>query len=104
MMRNTNLAKEQRKLLGLPPPPPPPIGLGCKNFFVEQSFNKGLKFLELLKDFRFIFEQIDQSKLAKVINKTDIIFVSSYRITSWTPQTSEKTSSKGDLETLSDLG
>jgi hypothetical protein len=58
------------------------FGLDDKSFLVKQSLNKSLKFLELLEDFIFVLKQIDSSKLAKVINKTDIIFISSYGITS----------------------
>jgi hypothetical protein len=58
------------------------FGLDDKSFLVKQSLNKSLKFLELLEDFIFVLKQIDSSKLAKVINKIDIIFISSYGITS----------------------
>jgi hypothetical protein len=32
------------------------IGLNRKNFLVKQSFNKVLKFLKLLKNFRLVLE------------------------------------------------
>jgi hypothetical protein len=57
MIRNNNLAKERMKLLVCTTP----IDLDSKSILVKQSFNKDLKFLELLKDFKFIFEQIDRS-------------------------------------------
>jgi hypothetical protein len=57
MIRNNNLAKERMKLLVFTTP----IDLDSKSILVKQSFNKDLKFLELLKDFKFIFEQIDPS-------------------------------------------
>jgi hypothetical protein len=63
--------------------------LACKDFLVKQSFNKSLKFLKILKDFRFVFEQIDPSKLAIDINKTDIIFITAYGLTSRTPNNRE---------------
>jgi hypothetical protein len=47
--------------------------------------DKSLKFFEFLKDFRFVFEQINPSKLAKIINETNIIFIPSYGITGKTP-------------------
>jgi hypothetical protein len=50
-----------------------------------------------------MLKQIDPSEFAKVINETNIIFISSNRIASKTP-TLENMSSKGAVETLEDFG
>jgi hypothetical protein len=68
----------------------PPICLHCNNFLVKETLNKMLKIMKFLKDIRFIFQQIDPCKLAKIINKTNIVFISSNRI-------------RG-IDTLEDLG
>jgi hypothetical protein len=52
MVRGTDLTKKLMKSLVLTTP----ISLNCNNLFVKQLFNKGLKFLKLLKDFRFVLE------------------------------------------------
>jgi hypothetical protein len=75
----------------------------CKDLLVKQSFNKILELLKFLENFRFMLKQIDPSEFAKVINETNIIFISSNRIASKTP-TLENMSSKGAVETLEDFG
>jgi hypothetical protein len=64
---------------------PPPVRLKCRDLLVKQSFNKILKLLEFMENFRFVLKQIDPSEFAKVINKINIIFISSNRIASKTP-------------------
>jgi hypothetical protein len=63
----------------------PPVRLKCRDLLVKQSFNKILKLLEFMENFRFVLKQIDPSEFAKVINETNIIFISSNRIASKTP-------------------
>jgi hypothetical protein len=71
MMYNPNLIKEGIKFLILSSQ----VGLHSKDFSIEQSSNKRLEFLKLVKNFRFIFQQIDPSKFTIVINKAHIIFI-----------------------------
>ena len=80
MVRDANVLKEKMKLLILTTP----IGLDSKNFPIKQSFNKVLEFLKFLENFRLVLKQVDPSEFAKVINKTDIIFISSNGLTSRT--------------------
>ena len=82
---------------------PIPINLHGNNLAIKETFNMSLKEIKFLKDIGFIFEQIYPAKLAKIINKTDIVFLPSYRNGSG-PQTSEKTSSKGALDSLTERG
>jgi hypothetical protein len=58
---------------------------------------------ELLKDFGFEMQQINTSEFTKIINETNIIFLSSKGARSW-PHTPEKASSRGLEETLVDTG
>jgi hypothetical protein len=62
-----------------------PIGLHGNNFLIKETFNKMLKIMKLLKNIRFIFQQIDSCELTEIINKTDIVFISPNRIRGWTP-------------------
>jgi hypothetical protein len=41
-----------------------------------------MKFKEVLRDLRFVMKQIDPYKFAKIINKTNIIFLATKRINS----------------------
>ena len=52
---------------------------------IEKAFNMSLKGVKFLKHIRFIFEQIDPTKLAEIINKTDIVLLPAYRDGSRTP-------------------
>jgi hypothetical protein len=53
-----------------------PIGLNGKNFAIKERFNKSLELLELLENFRFVFEEIYPCKFAEIIDKAHIIFIS----------------------------
>ena len=64
---------------------PTPIGLHGNDLAIKETFNMSLKRTKFLKDIRFIFEQIYPAKLAKIIDKTVIVFLSSYRNGSGTP-------------------
>jgi hypothetical protein len=55
-----------------------PICLDHKNLVIKLSFNKGLEFLEFLKNFRFESKQINSCKFAEIINKRNIILLPSY--------------------------
>jgi hypothetical protein len=76
-VRDPNLLEEGIEFLILTTP----IRLYNKNFLVKETFNESLKFTELLKNLRFLFKQIYPNKLAEIINKTDIVFVTSNRFT-----------------------
>jgi hypothetical protein len=52
-----------------------PIGLNGKNFVIKETFNKSLELIELLENFRFVFE-IYTCKFTEIINKAHIIFKS----------------------------
>jgi hypothetical protein len=52
-----------------------PIGLNGKNFAIKETFNKSLELIELLENFRFVFE-IYTCKFTEIINKAHIIFKS----------------------------
>ena len=64
---------------------PTPIGLHGNYLTIKETFNMSLEKTKFLEDIRFIFEQIYPAKLAKIINKADIIFLSSYKDGSRTP-------------------
>jgi hypothetical protein len=49
-MGNTNLAKEGIKMLIFPTA----IRLNRDNFVIKHAVNKGLKFMKILEDFRFV--------------------------------------------------
>jgi hypothetical protein len=59
--------------------------------------------MKLLKNFRLVMNKINPSKLAMIINKTDIIIISPYRSRSRTLHI-RKTSSRGACDTLEDFG
>jgi hypothetical protein len=65
VMRNAYTLKEGCKFLILPSP----VGLNNKNFLVEETFHELLKLMKFIKHIRFIFQEINPSKFAKVINK-----------------------------------
>jgi hypothetical protein len=58
---------------------PSPIGLNNMNFAIKLSFNKILKIMKTLKNFRLMTQKVDPSELAIIINKTDIIIMSPNR-------------------------
>jgi hypothetical protein len=49
------------------------------------TLNHALEVTKTLKNFRFIAQQIDPHKLAKIINETHIIGVPANRSRSWPP-------------------
>ena len=81
VMRDANAFKKRVQPLVLPTP----IGLHGNDLTIKQTFNMSLEKTKFFEDIRFIFEQIYPTKLAKIINKTDIVFLSSYRDGSRTP-------------------
>jgi hypothetical protein len=58
---------------------PPPISLHGYDLSVKETFDMSLEIMKLLKDFRFMFKQVNSSKLAKIIKKTNIITMISNR-------------------------
>jgi hypothetical protein len=58
-----------------------PVGLNDKNLLIKQALNKTLEFFESLEYFIFVFEQVNPSEFTKIINETNIIFISPNRIT-----------------------
>jgi hypothetical protein len=56
-----------------------PIGLSSKNFVVKLTFHKTLKIMKALEDLRFMMQKTDPCEFTVVINKTNIIVVSSNR-------------------------
>ena len=61
------------------------VTLDCQDFSVKVSFNKFLELLKYRENFRFVLDQINPTKLAIVINETDILFFPSKRISGMTP-------------------
>jgi hypothetical protein len=76
---------------------PSPIGLYVLDGGVKESFNMGFKLHKDARCFGTIMHQIYPGKLAKVINKTDVIFITTNRTRRRTPYI-RKMSSKGDEE------
>jgi hypothetical protein len=62
-----------------------PVRLKGKDFLVKETFNMVLKIMKSSKNIRFLFKEIDPSKLAIIINKAYIILVVPNGSTSWTP-------------------
>jgi hypothetical protein len=52
LMGNTNLVKEGIKMLIFPTA----IRLNRDNFVIKHAVNKGLKFMKILEDFRFVMK------------------------------------------------
>jgi hypothetical protein len=52
---------------------------------IKEPLYKGMKFLESLEDLRLVFKEINPSKFAKIIDKTDIIFKTANRFGCRTP-------------------
>ena len=80
-----------------------PIRLHSNNFSIKQVLNKILEVIKALKNIRLMLEQVDPGKLAIIINKAHIKFISPNRSRSRS-HTSENIKSKGNLEVLDDLG
>jgi hypothetical protein len=57
-------------------PPPPRIGLQGNDFPIKKAFNKGLKLLEFVENFRLMLKKINLGKFAKIIDETHIVFIS----------------------------
>ena len=68
---------------------PSPICLKSKNFAIKLLFNKVLKVMKFLKNFRLVFDQIDPREFIEVIDKTHIIFLSAYCFNSRSPNIRE---------------
>jgi hypothetical protein len=81
VMGDTNLGEEGVEFLILASP----VGLHGDDFLIKLALNKGLKFLEFLEDFGFVFEKINPGKFAKIINETHIIFIATNRLWCRTP-------------------
>jgi hypothetical protein len=87
MVRDPNFLEEGIEFMILTTP----VRLYSKNFLVKDTFNKSLEFTNFLKNLRFMLKKIYPSKLTKIINKSDIIFIVSNRLTRKTPHiTKEK--------------
>jgi hypothetical protein len=87
MVRDPNFLEEGIEFMILTTP----VRLYSKNFLVKDTFNKSLEFTNFLKNLRFMLKKIYPSKLTKIINKSDIIFIVSNRLTCKTPHiTKEK--------------
>jgi hypothetical protein len=56
-----------------------PICLHDNNFPVKEFLNKGLKFMEFLKDFGLKLNEIDQCKFVVIINKTYAVLITTRR-------------------------
>jgi hypothetical protein len=81
MMSNTNALEKRVQTLILPTP----ISLHSNNFPIKQAFNKVLKIMETLENFRLVSKEKNPSEFAKIINKRHIIIVPPNRSWSWTP-------------------
>jgi hypothetical protein len=74
-MRNTDLGKERVEFFILSSL----VGLNGHNFSVKESLNHILKLFEFFKKFRFKTQQIYPSELAKIVDETHIVLVSTNR-------------------------
>ena len=54
-----------------------PIGLNCTNLSVEKTLHMSLKDIKNVFDIRFMLKEIDPVMVAIVINKTNIILITS---------------------------
>jgi hypothetical protein len=62
-----------------------PIGLHGEDFPVKESLSEGLEFSKLHENFRFMLKQIDPCKFTVIINKANIISLSSNGLGCMTP-------------------
>jgi hypothetical protein len=53
-----------------------PVSLHGNNLLIKETFNMVMKIKKLLKHVRFNFQEIYPYKLAIIIDKTNIIFIS----------------------------
>jgi hypothetical protein len=74
-MSNAHMFKKGTKVVI----PPPSVGLHGQQFLIEESFNTSLEVLKFLKNFRFMFEQVNPCEFAKIIDKRNIVIVLSNR-------------------------
>jgi hypothetical protein len=58
-------------------------------FSIKHMLNKLLKFMKGFKYFRFAAKQINSSKIAEIINKTDMIFLATKIIKGMAPNIRE---------------
>jgi hypothetical protein len=72
MMRDAKLGEEGSKLLILVSP----IRLNNKDFSIKLPLNKVLKISKLLKHLRLELDEINPSEFTEIINKANIIFLS----------------------------
>ena len=56
-----------------------PIGLHGADFSIQETLNMFLKIIEHLLNIRFVFNQIYPTMAAIVINKTNVVFITSRR-------------------------
>jgi hypothetical protein len=75
MMSDSYLCEKGIKFLILTTP----VSLHGDDLAMKETLNKCLKLLEFLEDLRLVLKEINPGKLAKIINKTDIIFKMSNR-------------------------
>lgn len=80
-MGYTNLVKEGVEFFILTTP----VSLNSYNFAIKESLNQILKFMELIKNFRFILKKINPNKLAVIINETNIVLFATNRTRSIAP-------------------
>lgn len=69
IVSDANLLKKRVEALILATP----IGLKSEDLFIKMMLNKVLKIMKALKNFRFTLKKIDPCKLAKIIDKANII-------------------------------
>jgi hypothetical protein len=53
-----------------------PVRLNNTDFSVKKTLYMGLENIEDILDIRFMFDDVDPAMATKIINETDIIFVS----------------------------
>ena len=63
----------------------PPIRLNSFNFGIKKTLNVSLESVKDLLNIRLMFEEINPTESGLVINKTDIIFVTTGRSNSRSP-------------------
>ena len=66
-----------------------PVGLDGLDFIIQEAFDMSLKVIEDLLNIRLMFKQINPSELAIVIDKADVIFFSTKRISGMAPYITE---------------
>jgi hypothetical protein len=66
-----------------------PIGLHSNYFLIKFAFNKVHEIVKDIKDIRLLFDEMDPSEFAKIINEAHIIFVATYGYRCRTPNIGE---------------